>query len=112
MKCFTLLAAIAASALLLAACASTTTQQTPGQDNADRLFLKYVEISKRPTVLNADDMVEINRLSGAINAKKNACEQRKLEAMAPVRKSVSNNYKYGIRTDDLSSTHATALQQL
>jgi hypothetical protein len=111
MKTITLAIAITAS-LLLTACANMATQQKPGPDNADRLFLKYVEISKRPSIVTADDMVEINRLTGLISARKNECEQRKNEAMRQVRQSVRDNYTYGIQSDAIASAHATTLRQL
>jgi hypothetical protein len=111
MKTITYIAAIFVP-MLLAACANMATQQKPGLDNADRLFLKYVEISKRPTLLTPDDMTQINHLSGLISARKKECEQRKNEAMRPVWTLVVNNYKNGVAPADLPATHAAALTEL
>jgi hypothetical protein len=111
MKTITHIAAIVVP-LLLAACAGMTTQQAPGPDNADRLFLKYVEISKRPTLLTADDMTQINQLTGIINARRKSCETAKKEAMRPVRTLVVSNYKNGVAPADLPATHAAALKEL
>jgi len=111
MKTTTFMAALAFP-MMLTACASMTSPQAPRQDNADRLFLKYVDISKRPTLVNADDMVEINHLTALISARKNACEMGKNEAMRQVRTAVDNNYKYGSTAEDLAASHAAARQEL
>ena len=111
MKTFTFLAAMALP-MLLSACASMTSPQKPGLDNGDRLFLKYVDISKRTTLVNADDMTEINRLTTLISTRNNRCEQDKNEAMRKVRNSVLNTYKYGAAPEDLAVQHAEARQEL
>jgi len=111
MKTTPFLAAIAVS-LLLSACASMTSPQNPGPDNADRLFLKYVDISKRTTLVNADDMTEINHLTALISTRKNACEMSKNEALRQVRASVARNYLYGSTTEDLAASNAANRQQL
>lgn len=97
-------------AVSLSAC--TTAQQSPGQDKGDNLFLKYVEISKRPSLVTADDMAEINHLTALISARKNPCELAKNDAMRKVRRSVLNNYKYGAAAEDLASDHAEARREL
>lgn len=111
MKIIALIAAIAAP-ILLSACTSMTSPQAPGQDNADRLFLRYVDIAKRPTLVNADDMTEINHLTSLISTRKNSCEQGKNEAMRNIRRVVTNNYKYGSTAEDLAVSHAAVRQEL
>lgn len=111
MKTSTFLAALAVP-MLLSACASMTSPQKPGLDNGDRLFLKYVDISKRTTLVNAEDMTEINHLTALISARKNACEMGKNEALRQVRTAISRNYQYGSTAEDLAASNAANRQQL
>jgi len=108
----TALAALLAAPILLSACANMASPQNPGPDNADKLFLKYVDISKRKTLVNADDMTEINHLTALISTRKNACEQGKNEALRPVRDAVNRNYLYGSTAEDLAASNAANRQQL
>ncbi|HWT96800.1 MAG TPA: hypothetical protein VN229_04275 [Terriglobales bacterium] len=108
----TILVAAMAVPMLLSACSTMTSPQTPKQDNADKLFLRYVDISKRTTLVNADDMTEINHLTALISTRKNACEQGKNAALRPVRDAVNRNYLYGSTAEDLAISNAANRQQL
>jgi hypothetical protein len=111
MKTIILLIAVAASALL-AACAGMTAPQGPRLDNGDKLFLKYVDISKRTTLVNADDMTEINHLTALISTRKNTCEQGKNQALQKVREAINRNYLYGSTAEDLAASNAANRQEL
>lgn len=111
MKTFTFLAAMAVP-ILLSACAGMTTPENSGLDNGDKLFLKYVDISKRTTLVNADDMTEINHLTALISTRKNSCEQGKNQALQKVRSAVARNYLYGSTAEDLAASNAANRQEL
>jgi len=108
----TALAALLAAPILLSACANMASPANPGLDNGDKLFLKYVDISKRKTLVNADDMTEINHLTALISTRKNACEQGKNEAMRQLRDAVNRNYLYGSTAEYLAASNAANRQQL
>lgn len=81
MKLFTFIGAVVV-ATLLSACA--TQQQPLVHDDADRLFLKYVDIAQRLSPMNSDEAEETADIMDRIAASKDTCTGWKIFKLLPV----------------------------
>ena len=96
--------------VFLSACAAT--QQSLARDDADRLFLKYVEITGRPSPITLVEMEEVGTIQADIVAGTDYCAWWKSALMLKVELIMIENLIDGGTVADIERRNAEARQEL